>query len=129
MLGSYIINPELPGSAQSHTRILDRREKKRLRHNIVPNATFKTRHGALNLNIATAGSTEQPGKAYVQMLTRHGKVNVNLVSSMPRTRSSAVLTPIQFALQTNKNICLEILTKHGMLATCYAQDVALTGSV
>lgn len=93
--GSYIINPELPGSALAHTRMLDRRERKKLRHNIVPNAAFKTRHGRINLNLATAGSTDQPGKAYVQVVTRHGRINVNL-----------------FALQANKNICLEVLTKH-----------------
>lgn len=93
--GSYIINPDLPGSSTAHTRMLERRDKKRLRHNIVPNATFKTRHGAVNVNLATAGNNDQLGKAYVQIVTRHGKVNVNL-----------------FALQSNKNICLELATRH-----------------
>lgn len=82
--GSYIINPDLPGSSTAHTRMLDRRDKKRLRHNIVPNATFKTHHGAVNVNLATAGNNDQSGKAYVQIVTRHGKVNVNLVGSCSR---------------------------------------------
>lgn len=96
--GSYIINPELPGSATAHTRMLDKREQKKLRHNIVPNAAFKTKHGRINLNIATDGNTEQQGKAYVQIVTRHGRVNVNL-----------------FALQANKNIFLEIANRDGAI--------------
>jgi len=96
--GSYLINPELPGSAAARTRVLDRRERKKLKHNIVPNAAFKTKTGRINLNLATSGSTEQPGKSYVQVVTHHGRVNVNL-----------------FALQANKNIFLEIMTKHGSI--------------
>ncbi|GJE93879.1 hypothetical protein PsYK624_100440 [Phanerochaete sordida] len=94
--GSYIINPELAGSASAHTRMLDRRERKKLQHNIVPNAAFKTKHGRINLNLATDGNTDQLGKAYVQIVTRHGRVNVNL-----------------FALQANKNVFLEIVNKDG----------------
>ncbi|EKM50692.1 uncharacterized protein PHACADRAFT_264103 [Phanerochaete carnosa HHB-10118-sp] len=96
--GSYIVNPEIPGSAAARTRVLDRRERKKLRHNIVPNASFNTKHGRINLNLATAGNTEQPGKAYIQVVTRDGRVNVNL-----------------FALQANKNIFLEIISKHGSI--------------
>lgn len=61
--------------------MLDKRERKRLRHNIVPNASFKTKHGAINLNLATAGSSNAPGKTYVQIVTQHGRVNVNLVGT------------------------------------------------
>lgn len=46
----------------------------------MPNAAFKTKHGGINLNLATTGTTEVPGKAYVQIVTHHGRVNVNLVS-------------------------------------------------
>lgn len=59
--------------------MFDRRERKKLRHNIVPNAAFKTKHGRLNLNLATAGNSDQLGKAYVQVVTHQGRVNVNLV--------------------------------------------------
>jgi hypothetical protein len=60
--------------------MLDKRERKRLRHNIVPNAAFKTKHGPINLNLSTSGTTDLLGKAYVQVVTQHGRVNVNLVS-------------------------------------------------
>ncbi|KAI0339677.1 hypothetical protein BDW22DRAFT_1486762 [Trametopsis cervina] len=95
--GSYIINAELPGSPLAHTAFFGGRRKrgKCMKSNITPNASFQTRHGQISLNLATAGPTDTPSKTYVQVTSRHGRVNVNL-----------------FALQARKNICLEVVTRH-----------------
>ncbi|KAF7795012.1 hypothetical protein EIP86_006156 [Pleurotus ostreatoroseus] len=76
--GTYIIDPELPG----HLETISQKLKKvaMMRNNITPNASFETRHGAISLNLATAGGTDIPNKTYVQVASRHGRVNVNLVS-------------------------------------------------
>ncbi|PSR72450.1 hypothetical protein PHLCEN_2v11664 [Hermanssonia centrifuga] len=97
LAGSYIIDAELPGSPLAHLgKWHGRKARKHMtKHNIVPNATFQTRHGYINLDLATAGGTSVPNKAYVQVMSRHGKVNINL-----------------FALQDHKHICLEVKTRH-----------------
>lgn len=96
--GSYIINPELPGSPLAHTAFFGKRCDKHgrsMKSNITPNASFHTRHGQISLNLATAGGTNVHNKTFVQVSSRHGRVNVNL-----------------FALQPNKHICLEVMTRH-----------------
>ena len=72
LLGTYIINAELPGHLL--------RRKSILGYNVIPNAIFETRHSSISLNLATAGGTNAQNKTYVKVGSRHGKVNVNLVS-------------------------------------------------
>ena len=69
--GTYIIDAELPGHPLKNTV---------MGNNVIPNASFETVHGAISLNLATAGGTNVPNKTYVRVASRHGKVNVNLVS-------------------------------------------------
>jgi hypothetical protein len=92
--GSWVINPELP-SHLTTTSPLSRKHKRYLKRDVTPNASFKTRHGAISLNLATAGNDDKITKTYVQVGTRHGKVNLNL-----------------FALQPRKHITLEVCTRH-----------------
>ncbi|KAI0701508.1 hypothetical protein BC835DRAFT_1323099 [Cytidiella melzeri] len=117
--GSYIINPELPGSPLAHTAFygsVRRHGRHRcMKSNVTPNATFHTRHGQISLNLATAGGTNVPNKTYVQMSSRHGRINVNMVRAgcFSTLHTDRMLTSAQFALQPDKHICLEIMTRHG----------------
>ena len=82
--GTYIINAELAGIPLKNTV---------MGNNVIPNASFETRHGAISLNLATAGGTNVPNKTYVKVASRHGKVNVNLVSPTSSVRwARSVLT-------------------------------------
>ncbi|KAI0091481.1 hypothetical protein BDY19DRAFT_628613 [Irpex rosettiformis] len=95
--GSYIINAELPGSPLAHTAFFGKRHGRGnyMKSNVTPNASFHTRYGQISLNLATAGGTSVSNKAYVQVSSTHGRVNVNM-----------------FALQPGKHICLEVVTRH-----------------
>ncbi|CAL1714117.1 unnamed protein product [Somion occarium] len=109
--GSYILNSELPPLAIGCDRPkqcgrvpLDGQNKRLFKQPHTPNASFQTRHGAISLNLATAGSTEDITRTYVQTNSRHGKINVNL-----------------FALQLHKHICLEVATRHGHIVVFLPQ--------
>lgn len=48
------------------------------------NAQFITRRGPITLNLATTGTSDAATKAFVQVSTRHGNCNVNVVSLFGR---------------------------------------------
>jgi len=45
-----------------------------------PNASFRSRKGAISINLATTGSTAENTKAHIQSTTRKGDININLYS-------------------------------------------------
>jgi len=103
--GSYIINPEMDNpfgkiDEKRYGRLkqkrLDKRNKKMFGNDGAPNAVFHTRHGAISLNLATAGYSNLITKTHVHVASRHGKIHLNL-----------------FSLQQYKHITLEASTRHG----------------
>lgn len=62
-----------------------------------PNASFKSRHGAVLINLATRGTTADRTKAYVQAFTRNGDIDINL-----------------YSLQKEKHIALDVQSRRGM---------------
>ncbi|KAI0079409.1 hypothetical protein K474DRAFT_653666 [Panus rudis PR-1116 ss-1] len=107
--GSYILNPELPDTISPTLRgcrgPLDKQNRKLIGRDRTPNAMFHTRHGAITLNLATAGNTEAVTRTHVQASSRHGKVHCNI-----------------FSLQPNKHICLEVGTRHGHIVVFLPQN-------
>jgi len=62
-----------------------------------PNASFRTRHRAsISINLATKGRTIENNRAYVQVTTRNGDININL-----------------YSLQQGKHINLDVSSRHG----------------
>ncbi|KAK7685701.1 hypothetical protein QCA50_011045 [Cerrena zonata] len=110
--GSYIINSEIPPFAvgckatKDQGRVpLDRQNSKYFKKCHTSNAQFETRHGAITLNLATAGTDDTKlTRTYVQASSRHAKININL-----------------FSLQMNKHICLEAATRHGHIVVFLPQ--------
>jgi len=98
--GSFVLNCELPPIQPLRKwkpSVLDSDNKKLLsQRSEPPNAYVYTRQGAVTLNLATAGRTNELSKAHVQLYTRQGKVHVNVHS-----------------LQLNKHICIEAYTRQG----------------
>lgn len=61
-----------------------------------PNASFRSRHGAISINLATSGTTANRTKAYIQASTRRGDIDINV-----------------YSLQKEKHIALEVHSRHG----------------
>ncbi|KZP25575.1 hypothetical protein FIBSPDRAFT_783140 [Athelia psychrophila] len=59
-------------------------------------ASFRSKHGAVSLNLATKGNPNEPSKAFVEVITRRGSINVDL-----------------FSLQPGKNIHLDAYSRRG----------------
>ncbi|KAF7982591.1 hypothetical protein HWV62_27607 [Athelia sp. TMB] len=60
------------------------------------NASFRSKHGAVALNLATAGASGEHTKAFVEVVTRKGPINIDV-----------------FSLQQGKNIHLEAYSRRG----------------
>jgi hypothetical protein len=61
-----------------------------------PNASFRSRSGAISINLATKGATDDDNKAYVQASTRKCDISINL-----------------YSLQTGKHINLDASSRKG----------------
>jgi hypothetical protein len=61
-----------------------------------PNASFRTRHRSISINLATTGSTTINNKAYVQVSAHKGDININM-----------------YSLQKGKHINLDAYSRHG----------------
>ena len=90
--GTYAIDPLLsvPGKQKSKCGGCCSSRK-------AANASFRSKHGAVALNLATAGASEEHTKAFVEVVTRKGPINIDV-----------------FSLQQGKNIHLEAYSRRGM---------------
>ena len=82
--GSYIINSEISPFAWSSKECqrvpLSKKNSKFFKRAHTSNARFETRHGAITLNLATAGTDDTKlTRTYVQASSWHAKININLV--------------------------------------------------
>lgn len=82
--GSYIINSEISPFAWSSKECqrvpLSKKNSKFFKRPHTSNARFETRHGAITLNLATAGTDDTKlTRTYVQASSWHAKININLV--------------------------------------------------
>src|ERR1700722_70769 len=78
-LGTYFIDPDLPVSDGNALK-KGRPSKKRSRQ-ANPNASFRTRRGTININLAILGSPTGVSKAMVELTTHRSDIAVNLVTS------------------------------------------------
>ncbi|KAH7927318.1 hypothetical protein BV22DRAFT_1031926 [Leucogyrophana mollusca] len=84
--GTYCIDPDVSGddSAQSQGRTNDRRAELRLGKTTglfsSPDASFRARHGAISLNLAIKGPSEQCKHATVDVANIYGDISVDFQS-------------------------------------------------
>ncbi|KZP25571.1 hypothetical protein FIBSPDRAFT_855759 [Athelia psychrophila] len=89
VFGTFAIDPLLPIPPKH-------KPKKGSKGKKAPDATFKTKNGAVSLNLSTQGSTAQRTKAFVEVATRKGDINIDL-----------------FQIQSQKNISLDVYSRKG----------------
>ncbi|KAJ7091361.1 hypothetical protein B0H15DRAFT_835629 [Mycena belliarum] len=80
--GTYYIAAQNPSS-----QIISRRQRRKQKIRIIPDAIFRTNRGNLNLDLATTGNVNEAPKASVSASTIRGKISINLIpgaESRPR---------------------------------------------
>ncbi|KAF8966344.1 hypothetical protein BDZ97DRAFT_1809130 [Flammula alnicola] len=70
--GTFYIDPLVPALDQS------RRGKQKC-NKPLPHASFRTRNGTIDLNLATTGDGQKTPKARITVSSRHGLIRLNLV--------------------------------------------------
>jgi hypothetical protein len=74
-VGTFYIDPKIPSlgfEAKGH----------RARKKNPPHASFRTRGGAISLDLGTTGDVEDVSKAFVLVSSRTGNIIINLVCSL-----------------------------------------------
>lgn len=87
--GTFAIDPLLPLPAKYKPKKSSKKKK-------APDASFKTKHGAISINLATKGDLAYQSKAFVEIASRKGDINVDL-----------------FSIQTRRNIHLDVYSRKG----------------
>lgn len=82
--GTFHIDPDLQVS--SPFTCTKRQKPRKRKAPEIPNASFRTRHGAISLNLALSGSTTNITKANVVVTSRSGDITLNLLSGHPTKR-------------------------------------------
>jgi len=91
IIGTYCIDPNMPMPEKFKGKSKWKASSKS------PNASFRTRHRcSISINLATRGPTALNNKAYVQVGTRKGDININM-----------------YSLQKGKHINLDVHSRHG----------------
>lgn len=71
IIGTFYIDPQ-------HS-IVGRKQKKSGKQPFIPNASFRTRTGAIQLALGTSGDAKQDSNASVQVSSRTGNIEINLL--------------------------------------------------
>jgi len=102
VVGTYCIDPSIPskrkGKGKSWMGLKGSAAME-------PNASFRSRHGAISINLATSGTTADRTKAYIQVATRKGDIDINL-----------------YSLRKEKHIALDVQTRNGNIFVHVPRD-------
>jgi hypothetical protein len=93
VIGTYCIDASLPVNGKLKGKSWKRPKGPSI---TVPNASFRSRHGAISINLATKGAAADNTKAHIQAATRKGDIDINL-----------------YSLCKGKHIALDVNTRKG----------------
>jgi hypothetical protein len=100
VVGTYCIDPSIPSKRKAKSWKSSKRSPA-----MEPNASFRSRHGAILINLATRGTTADRTKAYIQVSTRKGDIDINL-----------------YSLQKEKHIALDVQSRKGNIFVHIPKD-------
>jgi len=85
--GTFYVDPELPSPGPD--LCVKKNARRRCgKSTAIPNASFRTRHGAVSLNLAVTGASANTATANIVVVTRTGDINLNLLSGHSMKRIS-----------------------------------------
>ncbi|KAF8906231.1 hypothetical protein CPB84DRAFT_1770290 [Gymnopilus junonius] len=73
--GTFFIDPMIP--------VIDRRKTKHKSRQPLPHASFRSRKGSIDIELATTGNIQDAPKANVAVSTRHGEIKIQLLPTPP----------------------------------------------